>query len=330
MGTQGISAPWTGWRVSGMTRCGQAGYRLDMAQLLREFFGPIYSPILIPAIRIAWILISAYVILKVIDSGLSRLRLLIPSRDVLGVARVEQRTETLRHVIRSVSRGILILLVLLTISSELGFSIGPVLASAGIAGLAVGFGAQSLVKDVISGFFILFEDQFGVGDVVKIGEFAGVVERMTLRATVLRNLEGHVYVVPNGNIQHVIVMTKEWARAVLDVTVAQNEELGRVFDVLQKTAARLAQDWPDRVLEHPAVLGVEKLDDSGVTIRSIVKTPPFKKDDVGREWRRLVKDEFDKAGIEFAQKAVREVKILETPSQTKTVTPKTGRSLSDK
>src|SRR5438128_6263938 len=252
-----------------------------MTEFLREILGPVYAPVVIPGFRIGWILLIAYLILKIIDSGLTRLRLLIPSSDVIGVARVEQRTETLRHIIRSVSKTVLILLVLLTVSSDLGFSIGPVLASAGIAGLAVGFGAQSLVKDVISGFFILFEDQFGVGDVVKIGEFAGVVERMTLRATVLRNLEGHVYVVPNGNIQHVIVMTKEWARAVLDVTVAQNEELGRVFDVLQKTAARLAQDWPDRVLEHPAVLGVEKLDDSGVTIRSIVKTPPFKKDDVG-------------------------------------------------
>jgi moderate conductance mechanosensitive channel len=283
-----------------------------MAQLLREIFGPIYAPILIPAIRIGGILIIAYAILKVIDSALSRLRLLIPSSDVLGVARVEQRTETLRLVVRSVSKGILILLVLLTISAELGFNIGPVLASAGIVGLAVGFGAQSLVKDVISGFFILFEDQFGVGDVVKIGDFSGVVERMTLRATVLRNLEGQVYVVPNGNIQNVTVMTKEWARAVLDVTISHKEELDRVFDLLQRVGAELAKEWPDRVLEQPVVLGVEKLDDAGVTIRSIVKTPPFKKDNVVREWRRLVKDEFDKAGIELAQRGVTEIRIVET------------------
>src|SRR3989441_9252176 len=300
-----------------MASRGQAGYCLDMAQLLREFFGIIYSPILIPAIRIAWILISAYVILKVLDSALSRLRLLIPSSDVLGVARVEQRTETLRLVIRSVSRAVLLLLVVLTISAELGFNIGPVLASAGIVGLAGGLGAQSLVKDVISGFFILFEDQFSISDVVKIGDFTGVVERMTLRATVLRNLEGQVYVVPNGNIQNVIVMTKGWSRAVLDVTVPHKEELARVFDVLQRIGARLAQDWPDRILEQPVVLGVEKLDDSGVTIRSIVKTPPFKHADVLREWRRRVKDEFDKAGIELAQKT--------TSSQTETLTPPSPR-----
>src|SRR6266705_1246679 len=241
-----------------------------MPQLLRDIFGSIYSPIVIHAIRIGGILALGYDILRLIDSALNRLRVIIPSANVGGVGRIEQRTETLRHIIRSVSKGILILVVALTVSSELGFSIAPVLASAGIVGLAVGFGAQSLVKDFISGFFILFEDQFGVGDVVKIGDFSGVVERMTLWATFLRNLEGQVYVVPNGNIQNVIVMTKEWARAVLDVTVPHKEELSRVFDVLQKVGARLAQDWPDRILDQPSVLGVERLDDSGVTIRSIV------------------------------------------------------------
>ena len=281
-----------------------------MPQLLAEILGRLHAPTLIPAFRIGWVLIAAYIILKLIDSALNRLRLLIPSSDVLGGARVEQRTATLRQIIRSVTKAILILVVVLTISSELGFNIGPVLASAGIVGLAVGFGAQSLVKDVISGFFILFEDQFGIGDVVKIGEFTGIVERMTLRATVLRNLEGQVYVVPNGNIQNVIVMTKGWSRAVLDVTVPHKEELARVFDVLQRIGARLAQDWPDRILEQPQVLGVEKLDDSGVTIRSIVKTPPLKHADVLREWRRRVKDEFDKAGIELAQKTLPQTETL--------------------
>src|SRR3989454_9297538 len=169
-----------------------------MPQSLREILGRFYTPILIPTVRIGWVLVAGYIILKVIDSASGRLRLLIPSSDLLGVARVEQRTETLRHILRSVSKAILILVIVLTISSELGFNIGPVLASAGIVGLAVGFGAQSLVKDVISGFFILFEDQFGIGDVVKISDFTGIVERMTLRAVVLLNLEGHVYVVPYG------------------------------------------------------------------------------------------------------------------------------------
>jgi moderate conductance mechanosensitive channel len=273
-----------------------------MTQYLRETFGFIYAPIIIPLIRIAWILVIGYLVLKVIDSGLSRLRLLLPHGDVIGVARVEQRAETLRHIVRSVCKGVLIVVILLTVSSELGFDIGPVLASAGIVGLAIGFGAQSLVKDVISGFFILLEDQYGVGDVVKIENFSGVVERMTLRATVLRNLEGEVHVIPNGNIHSVTVLTKEWARAVVDVTVPYKENLGNVFQVLQRVNSRLAQDIPEQILDQPAILGVERLDESGVTVRAVVKTPPLKQFDVMREWRRRIKEEFDRVGIDFASK----------------------------
>jgi small conductance mechanosensitive channel len=275
-----------------------------MTQFLRDTFGFIYGPILIPLIRIAGLLSFGFIALRIFDSGLRRLRLLIPATDTIGSHRVEQRAETLRHIVRSVVKGILIVVVLVTIISELGFDIGPILASAGIAGLAIGFGAQSLVKDVISGFFILFEDQYGVGDVVKIGDLSGVVERMTLRVTVLRNLEGQVHVIPNGNIHTVTVMTKEWARAVVDVTVSLKEDLSNVFQVINRINARLAQDLPREILDKPNLLGVEKLDDGGVTIRAIVKTLPLKQADVAREWKRRIKDEFDRAGIEFATKSV--------------------------
>jgi moderate conductance mechanosensitive channel len=274
-----------------------------MPQLLRDIV-VVDTKYIIPAIHIVVTIIFGYIVLRLIDSALSRLKFVIPQSEMLGgiPPRIEQRAETLRSVLRSVVKGILILLVLIQIGWELNYSFYPLLASAGIVGLAIGFGAQSLVKDVISGFFILFEDQFGVGDVVKIGDFSGVVEKMTLRATVLRNLEGQVYVVPNGNIQHVTVMTKEWARAVLDVTVRHEEPLGKVFDVLQRVGNRLTEDMPGRVLEKPTILGVDKLDDSGVTIRSIVKTPPFKNADVLREWRRRIIEEFDRSGIRFVQK----------------------------
>jgi small-conductance mechanosensitive channel len=275
-----------------------------MTQVLRDTFGFIYAPVFIPLIRIGGILCIGFLVLKFVDSGLRRLTLLIPSNQLTASHRVEQRAETLRLIVRSVVKGIVIVVVVATIISELGFDIGPILASAGIAGLAIGFGAQSLVKDVISGFFILFEDQYGVGDVVKVGEQSGVVERMTLRATVLRNLEGQVHVIPNGNIQTVTVMTKEWARAVVDVTVAMKEDLSNVFQVLNRINMRLAQDLSHEILEKPTLLGVEKLDDSGVTIRVIVKTPPLKQADVAREWKRRIKDEFDRAGIEFASKGV--------------------------
>ena len=273
-----------------------------MPQLLRDIFASADIRLLIPVTHILLILVLSSIILRLIDAALKRLPQMIRPSDLLGVARVEQRAETLRHIIRSVSKVVVFVIALILIAEELGYDTSTVLAGFGIVGLAVGFGAQSLVKDVISGFFILLEDQYGVGDVVRIGDFTGVVEHMTLRSTVLRNVEGQVHVVPNGNIQHVTVMTKEWARAVLDVTVRHDGHLGKTFDALERVAKRLAQDLPDRVLETPSVLGVEKLDDTGITIRSVVKTPPFKHADVMREWRRRVKEEFDRCDIHFAQK----------------------------
>jgi len=273
-----------------------------MPEFLREIFG-LYAPIAIPLIRIGGIILAVLIILKVLDSGLKRLRLLIPA-DSIGVARVEQRAETLRHIIRSVAKGVLGVILLLTISSELGFDIGPILASAGILGLAAGFGAQSLVKDVISGFFILLEDQFGIGDVIRVGEHSGTVEQMSLRATVLRNLEGQVHVIPNGSIQTVTVLTKEWARAVVDVTVAYKESLDEVFKALGRVGERLYKDWPDRILERPAILGVEDLSTDGVKIRLIAKTSPLKQWDVMRDWRKRIKEEFDRSGMEMPQRGV--------------------------
>lgn len=263
-------------------------------------------PFLLPLARVLAYILIGYLVLKFIDAALSRLPSLLPADDALGHARVKQRAETMRHIIRGVSRVIGMAVVLPLIASELPQAtrdyLKNYLAGAGIVGLAIGFGAQSLVKDVISGFFILLEDQYGVGDVVKIGDFSGVVERMTLRATVLRNVEGQVHVVPNGNIQHVTVMTKEWARAVLDITVRHEEDLAKIFTALERVGKRLAVDFHDRISETPSILGVEKLDPSGITVRCVVKTPPFKQADVMREWRRRVKDEFDRCGIQLAQK----------------------------
>src|SRR5262245_59168217 len=153
-----------------------------MPQFVRDIFDSVPVGYLVRAIHIIFILVLAYIVYKMIDSGLNRLRMIIPSDDLIGHARMKQRTETLRSVVRSVSKAIIILFVILQIGSELGFlaSLAPLLATAGIGGLAVGFGAQSLVKDVISGFFILSEDQFGVGDVVIFVFFLVVVECMIL------------------------------------------------------------------------------------------------------------------------------------------------------
>jgi small conductance mechanosensitive channel len=254
-----------------------------------------------PLIRITFILILGGLTMKFIDSALKRVRYIVNHGGGMH-ARLDQRAETLRHIIRSVSRAVLGVVLLIWITSELGFDTKTLLASAGIAGLAIGFGAQSLVKDVISGFFVLLEDQYGVGDVVRIGSLDGVVEHMTLRVTVLRNVEGHVHVIPNGSVQTVTVLSKDWARAIIDVTVSQREDLDRVVEVLRGIASGLAADMSDRLLEKPQVLGIEKMSDDGITIRSMVKTPPLQQVDVMREWRRRIKESFDQEGISLPTK----------------------------
>jgi len=250
--------------------------------------------------------VLAFVALRSIDYALKRVTRLIPPGDLLGFARAEKRAQTLRGILRSVVKFALIVFVSLEITTELGVNLNALLATIGVSvtivGVAIGFGAQSLVKDLISGFFILLEDQYGVGDVIKLGEHSGVVEHMTLRATVLRNLEGQVHVIPNGTIQAVTVLTKEWARAVVDITVGYGEDLDKVMRELEQIGDGLHQDWPERVSEKPMILGVEKLATDGVVIRCIVKTPPMKNWEVMREWRRRIKEEFDRKGIELSKK----------------------------
>ena len=270
-----------------------------MPEFLKQTFGIAYAPVLLPLIRILSTLIAAVLILKIIDSGMRRLRSLIPVADTMGVHRAEQRAETLRQIVHSVAKVVLIVVVLLVTADQLGYDTKTLLATVSIVGVAVGFGAQSLVKDVISGFFILLEDQYGVGDVIKVDNHSGVVERMSMRATVLRNLEGQVHVIPNGNIQIVTVLTKEWARAVVDITVGYRENLEKVFRVLDRVGDRLHEDWPDRVTEKPTILGIEQLGQDGVMIRCVTKTPPMKQWEVMREWRRRIKEEFERQGIEI-------------------------------
>jgi small conductance mechanosensitive channel len=253
-----------------------------------------------PLIRITVILILGGLAMKFIDSALKRVRYITNHGG--RTTRLDQRAETLRQIIRSVSRAVLGVVLLIWITSELGFDTKTLLASAGIVGLAIGFGAQSLVKDVIAGFFVLLEDQYGVGDVVRIGLLDGVVEHMTLRVTVLRNVEGHVHIIPNGSVQTLTVLSKDWARAIIDVTVSQKEDLDRVVEVLRRIASGLAADMPDRLLEKPQVLGIEKMSDDGLTIRSMVKTPPLQQADVMREWRRRIKESFDQEGISLPTK----------------------------
>jgi small-conductance mechanosensitive channel len=182
---------------------------------------------------------------------------------------------------------------------NLFIAIGPLLAGVGVAGLAISFGAQSLVKDVISGFFILLENQFAIDDIVTINDIGGRVERMTLRVVMLRDLSGVLHVIPNGSINVVSNRTRGFSRAVVDVGVAYHEQIDRVIEVMRDIGRRMWEDadWRARLVEEPSVLGVDELADSAVNVRMVLTTQPGKQFEVGRELRRRVKNRFDEEGI---------------------------------
>ncbi len=211
------------------------------------------------------------------------------------------RLRTLLPLIRNAARLVLGVIVVLTVLSEIGVDIAPLLAGAGIAGIAVGFGAQSLVKDVITGVFILLEDSIAVGDVVEVGGHAGVVESLTVRTVRLRDLNGNVHVVPFGEIATVLNMTKEFAFALIEAGVAYKEDTDQVVEVLQEIADGM-QDDPDfgaSILAPLEVLGLDSFGASSVNIRVRLKVRPGKQWGVRREFHRRLKYAFDARGIEI-------------------------------
>jgi moderate conductance mechanosensitive channel len=224
------------------------------------------------------------------------------ARDIATQTRRVQRAKTMGDLLKSVITGLLIAVIGTMILSELGVNIAPIIASAGIIGIALGFGAQSLVKDFLSGIFMIFEDQYGVGDVVDLGEASGTVEAVSLRVTRLRDLNGTVWYVPNGEILRVGNMSQNWSRAVVDVNVGYQEDLARVERVLREVAHDLwdDEDFNGLVIEEPEVTGVEMFTPDGITLRVLLKTAPMEQWGVARALRQRVKARFDHEGIEIA------------------------------
>jgi moderate conductance mechanosensitive channel len=216
-------------------------------------------------------------------------------------ARVVQRAETIGLVLRSLTRSIIAILAGSTILGELGVDLGPLIAGAGIAGVALGFGAQSLVKDFLSGMFMLVEDQFGVGDFIDVGEASGKVEAVSLRTTRLRSVDGTLWHVPNGEIHRVGNKSQEWSRALLDIEVSYATDLNKAQEIIKRVADEMWHDDPlrDSILAEPEVWGVESLGAHGVAIRLVVKTLPADQWKVMRALRQRIKDAFDAEGIEI-------------------------------
>ena len=228
--------------------------------------------------------------------------------DEVTLARAQQRTKALAGVLRSIAAVTIWSLAILLVLAQIGINLGPLIAGAGILGVALGFGAQSVVADFLTGFFMLLEDQFGIGDNVDLGEATGEVEKVTLRTTVVRDLSGTVWHVPNSKIERVGNRSQLWARALLDLGVAYNADIDEAEQVITDACHRLKldPDWEDKILEEPRVMGVEDLAADQVTIRLMFKTQPAEQWNVQRELRRRIKDALDAAGIEipFPQRTV--------------------------
>ena len=214
---------------------------------------------------------------------------------------LNKRAETLASVLTATAQVIIILVFAFMLLSELGLNITPILTGVGVVGIAIGFGAQSLVKDIIAGLFIIMENQYRKGDVVKIADVAGLVEDINLRRTVLRDLDGIVHVVPNGEIRVASDFTKGWSRVNMNISVSYGTDLDHAIAVINRVGQELANDpkWAPLILKPPQVLRVDNLGDSGIDIKILGDTKPIEQWNIMGELRLRLKKEFDKEGIEI-------------------------------
>lgn len=259
-----------------------------------------YRFILGKALQVVLIVVVAAVVLRIIKMLVNRLFHTLMERGKVD-GEMKKRADTLSSLVNYVALAVIAAVVIMMVLKEFGIDIGPVLAAAGIVGVAVGFGAQHLVSDIISGFFILIEDQIRVGDVVQVGGQGGIVERVTLRNTVLRDLAGNVHFVRNGHITTVTNMTKEFSYYLFNIGVAYRENTDEVIKVVKEVDEDLRKDenFASNILAPIEILGVDEFADSAVIIKARIKTKPIQQWNVGREFNRRMKLAFDQKGIEI-------------------------------
>jgi small conductance mechanosensitive channel len=248
--------------------------------------------------RIAFIVALAFLLARIWKALTSRLVEISKAR-TRGAQLREQQTRTMAGLLNSVGTSIIAGVAILTVLPELGFNVTPVEATAAVASLALGFGAQSLVKDLINGFFIVFEDQFVVGDLIQANGETGRVEYLSLRRTVLRNASGAVVTIPNGLLGQLANLSRDWSQLFLDVTVPTDEAVSPALTALEKIAGDFRNDaeWSPALVDGPRVLGVESLSLDGVVLRLQVRTILNRKEEVGRELRRRIKIGFEESHI---------------------------------
>ena len=313
----------------------------DVAPEQQKWLSQHWHSVVVVPLRILAIITVALIIRALLNRAIRRLMrvselstpaMLRPLRDrakpilensSLLSERRRQRTETIGSVLRSVTSFVIFGVAAMLILGELGVNLAPILASAGIVGVAIGFGAQNLVKDFLSGLFMVLEDQYGVGDVIDVGEASGTVEAVGLRVTRLRDVYGTVWYVRNGEIIRIGNKSQGYAQVVLDVPMSHQADLELAGRLMQEEADVLSreEEWEEVVLADPEYLGVEQITADGVILRLTVKTRPGQQWRVGRELRRRIKERFDAEDVELATAAGKIFMRTERTGETGQTTP---------
>ena len=272
----------------------------DVLTRVADFFDTSRAVVLEKVLNLAAIWLVAVLAYQLVKRVATRIVARVDDHDDLRLTAAEKRGQTIAALVRSVGK-VVILTVAVLLSAAQFMSIGPLIAAGGILGLAVSFGSQSLVKDVIAGFFVLAENQFGIGDVIEAAGKSGTVERMTLRVVLLRDVRGVLHLIPNGQITTVSNLTRSWSRAIIEVGLSYAGNLDRALDVVRDEIERLRAEpaWRDSFAGESQV-GVEELSRYGVTVRALLRTAPGAQWDVEREFRRRIKNRLDAEGLPFS------------------------------
>ncbi|MEY4640077.1 MAG: hypothetical protein RLZZ227_71 [Pseudomonadota bacterium] len=282
-------------------------------EIMQAFLGEVsWDDILTTCIRITVILLLAWIAMKLLRVFVGRLEKNLLQQSVVEGEPPSESQKRIETITRLLRQGLLLALWItagLVILQELGVEVGPIMASAGVAGLAIGFGAQNLVRDVISGFFIILENQIRVGDVAVINSVGGLVERINFRTTVLRDTAGTVHIFPNGAITTIANMTNEWSAYVFNLRVAYHEDVDKVIEVIRSVGKQMLADakFKRMMLAEPEIFGIDTMAESAIVIQGRLKTRPIQQWDVGREFLRRIKLAFEanEIDIPFPQQSIR-------------------------
>jgi len=268
---------------------------------IQAWIEQVLAPMWLPTSKVLLILGGSYLLLRGIDFTFERLRAFVDDKDPDVYSDAEKRAERVTLVLGILSRVVIGTIAIINLLEILGINIVPLITGAGVVGVVVGFGAQSLVKDFLVGLFVLFEDQYRIGDIVRVDNLMGEVEQLNLRTTTLRDLNGNVHIIPNGSITRVTVLTKNWSRAFLDIRVSYTADADQAREILRQVGQQFRQEeyWQRVTLEDLQILGVEELGENAVILRAMMKTLPGKQWEVMRELRRRIKHSFDEAGVRF-------------------------------